>query len=155
MIETVLTLLPLLAGLAVLAFAYASAHSTPLPRIGRPEFLWGFGIALLLLSGLVALTPDLFRYSSCDYGCNTIDGPGSPELVALNANVKVDFTNCVDSAKRSRKEELLKLHASDPKVNVDQLVKAEVPDIEASCRGLVLDRCRRACYDGVPPEASR
>jgi hypothetical protein len=109
----------------------------------------------MVLSSVVWLTPDVVRYSSCDYGCNTIDGPGSPELAATNANVKVDFDNCVGSAKRSRKEELLKLHASDPKVNVDQLVQAEGPDIEASCRGLVLDRCRRACYDGQDPAASR
>jgi hypothetical protein len=137
-------------GLTVLLIAFLSGHRTPLPRPKRPQLLWGSGAALLIAAGGVGLAPSFLDYQACESACEmALLGKSSGDEGSI-PNMDKEYRSCVKSSKKHRTEELVKQSQQDPPLikvaEIDGLVAAAEPDIQATCRDLLIDRCVVGCY---------
>jgi len=137
-------------GLTILLIAYLASHRTPLPKPKRPKVLWGSGLVLLIAAALVGVTPSFLSYQQCESACeDALFGKSTGEEGSM-PNMHKDYQSCVKSSMKHRTEELVKQSQQDPPLvkasEIDGLVAAAEPDIQTTCRDLLIDRCVVACY---------
>ena len=137
-------------GLTLLIIAYLASHRTPLPKPKRPIMLWGSAVVFLVAACLVGITPSFLSYQQCESACeDALFGKSTGEEGSM-PNMHKDYQNCVKSSKKHRTEDLVKQSQQDPPLvnasEIDALVAAAEPDIQATCRDLLIDRCVVSCY---------
>ena len=137
-------------GLTLLIIAYLASHRTPLPKPKRPVMLWGSGVALLIAAIFVGITPSFLSYQQCESACEAaLFGKSTGEEGSM-PNMHKDYQSCVKASKKHRTEDLVKQSQQDPPLvktsEIDGLVAAAEPDIQATCRDLLIDRCVVSCY---------
>lgn len=137
-------------GLTILLIAYLASHRTPLPKPKRPIVLWASGVILLVAAGGVGLAPSFLSYQQCESACEDALFGKSTGGEGSMPNMHEDYQSCVKSSKKHRTEELVKQSQQDPPLvkasEIDGLVAAAEPDIQTTCRDLLMDRCVVSCY---------
>jgi hypothetical protein len=136
-------------GLFVMLAAYLAAHDTPIPKIPRMGIVWASGLGLLLLSGLLAYTPNLFAYRNCETTCNVIDDASQAET-STNVSVARDFAACLSGSRAQVRKDAEARAEADDTVDPDSAVAEAEDGIQDLCRSMILSVCVGQCYNEQP-----